>query len=83
MINIATVLCLHEIQRAKDRARPNIPGMALVAEHPHSKHGRSVFVRDGMKVKNISVCEEIMLISNKIVPLVRMIRSYRTKCESK
>ena len=32
--------------------------MALVAERPHNKHGSSVFVRDGLKVNNISVCEE-------------------------
>ena len=34
-----------------------IPGMALVAERPH-KHGSFVFIRDGLKVNNISVCEE-------------------------
>ena len=32
--------------------------MMLVAERPHNKHGSSVFVRDGLKVKRISVCEE-------------------------
>ena len=32
--------------------------MALVAERPHNKHGNSVFVRDGLKVNSISVCEE-------------------------
>ena len=52
-------LCLHETHRAKDQARPSIPGMALVAERPHNKHGSSVFVRDGLKVNNISVCEEV------------------------
>ena len=35
-----------------------IPGMTLVAERPHHKHGSSVFVRDGLKVNIISVCEE-------------------------
>ena len=35
-----------------------VPGMALVAERPHNKHGSSVFIRNGMKVNNISVCEE-------------------------
>ena len=34
-----------------------IPGRALVAERPH-KHSSSVFIRDGLKVNNISVCEE-------------------------
>ena len=32
--------------------------MALVDEHPHNKHGSSVFGRDGLKVNSISVCEE-------------------------
>ena len=32
--------------------------MTLVAERPHNKHGSSVFIRDGLKVNNISVCEE-------------------------
>ena len=32
--------------------------MAPVAERPHNKHGSSVFVRDGLKIKSISVCEE-------------------------
>ena len=44
--------------RKTHRARPSIPGMALVAECPHNKHGSSVFVRDGLKVNSISVCEE-------------------------
>ena len=44
--------------QTKDQAIPSIPGMALAAEHPHNKHGSSVFVRDGLKVNSISVCEE-------------------------
>ena len=51
-------LCLQETHRPKDQARPKIPGMTLVAERPHNKHGSSVFVRDGLKVNSISVCEE-------------------------
>ena len=51
-------LCLQETHRSKDQARPRIPGMALVAERPHNKHGISVFIRDGLTVNNISVCEE-------------------------
>ena len=51
-------LCLQETHRAKDVAKPNIPGMTLVAERPHIKHGNSVFVRDDLKVNSISVCEE-------------------------
>ena len=51
-------LCLQETHRAKDQPRPKIPGMTLVAERPHNKHGSSVFVRDGLKVNSISVCEE-------------------------
>ena len=51
-------LCLQETYRAKDQARPNIPCMTLVAERPHNKHRSSVFVRDGLKMNIISVCEE-------------------------
>ena len=51
-------LCLQETHRAKDQARPSIPGMALVAKRPHTIHGSSVSVRDGLKVNNISICEE-------------------------
>ena len=51
-------LCLQETHRSKDQTRPRIPGMALVAERPHNKHGSSVFIRDGLKMNNISVCEE-------------------------
>ena len=51
-------LCLQETHRSKDQARPRISGMALVAERPHNKHDSSVVIRDGLKVNNISVCEE-------------------------
>ena len=32
--------------------------MVLVAQCPHNKHGRSVFIRGGLKANNIPVCEE-------------------------
>ena len=32
--------------------------MTLGVEHPYNKHGSSVFVRDGLKVNSISVCDE-------------------------
>ena len=51
-------LCLQETHIAKDRARPRIPGLALVAERPRNKHKSSVFVRDGLKVNSISEREE-------------------------
>ena len=51
-------LCLQKNHRAKDQARPRVPGMALVAERPRNKHGSSVFVRDGLKANSISVREE-------------------------
>ena len=50
-------LCLHETHRAKYQASPKIPGKTLVAERPHNKHCSSVFVREGLKVSSISVCE--------------------------
>ena len=51
-------LCLLETHRAKDQARPKILGMTLLAERPHNKHSSAVFVRDGLNVNSISVCEE-------------------------
>ena len=51
-------LCLQENHRAKDPARPSISGMALVSKRSHNKNGSSVFVRDGLKVNTIYVCEE-------------------------
>ena len=64
--------CLQETHRTKDQARPRMPGVVLVAERPHNKdvwygacswtsnnkHGSSVFVRDGLKMNSLSVCEE-------------------------
>ena len=50
--------CLQETLIVNDRAKPSISGMALVNERPHNKHGSSVFVRDGLKVNSITVCEE-------------------------
>ena len=49
-------LFFQETHRSKDQARLRIPGMALVPECPHNKHGSSVFIRDGLRVNNISVC---------------------------
>ena len=37
---------------------PKIPGMTLVPQRLYNEHGSSVFVRDGLKVNSISVCEE-------------------------
>ena len=51
-------LCLQETHRSKNQARPGCSGMALVAKSPHNKHGISVFIIDGLKVNNISVCVE-------------------------
>ena len=51
-------LCLKETHRSKDQTRPVIPGMALVAGRTQNNHGNSVFIRDGLNVYSISVCEE-------------------------
>ena len=34
---------------------PRTPGMTLVAERPHDKYGSAIFIRDDLKVKEISV----------------------------
>ena len=46
-------LRLQETHRGARKARPIIPGMALVAERPHDKYGSVIFIRDDLKVKNI------------------------------
>ena len=51
-------LCFQETHRAQDQARPKIPCMTLGAERPHNKHSSSVFVRYGLKINSISLCEE-------------------------
>ena len=51
-------LCLQDTRRSQTQARPRIPGMSLVAERPHNKYGSVVFIRDDLKVKGISICEE-------------------------
>ena len=56
-------LCLQETHIAKDQARPSIPGMALVTERPHNKHGSSVIVRDGLKINIITSLKRIILSS--------------------
>ena len=50
-----TALPLSMSPRNTPSQRPKIPGMTLVAERSHNKHGTSVF---GLKVSSISVCEE-------------------------
>ena len=35
-----------------------IPGMTLIAERPHKKHGTTIFVREELKVKIVSIRDE-------------------------
>ena len=51
-------LCLQETHRSQTQARPRIPGMSPVAEHPHNKYGSAIFIRDDLKSKGISICDE-------------------------
>ena len=46
-------LCLQETHRGAIKARPRIAGMTLVAECPHDKYGRAIFIRVDLKVKRI------------------------------
>ena len=50
--------CLQETHRSQTQARPIIPEMSLVAERPHNKYESALFIRDDLKVKGMSVCEE-------------------------
>ena len=51
-------VCLQETHISQTQARPRIPGMSLVAERPHNKYVSAVFIRDDLKIKGISICEE-------------------------
>ena len=51
-------LCFQETHRSQTQAMPRIPGMSLVAERLYNKYGSAVFIRDYLKVKGISICEE-------------------------
>ena len=46
-------LCLQETHRSTNLPRPNIAGMSLVVERPHSKYGSAILIRNGLKVKKI------------------------------
>ena len=48
-------LCPH---RSQTQAMPRIPGMSLIAERLHNKYGSAVFIRDYVKLKGMSICEE-------------------------
>ena len=51
-------LGLQETNRSQTQSWPRIPGMSFVAQRPHIKYGSAVFIRDDLKVKGISICEE-------------------------
>ena len=51
-------LCPQETYRSHTQARHRIPGMSLVVERPHNKYGSADFIRDDLKMKGISICEE-------------------------
>ena len=44
------VLCLQETHRSSRHNRPVVPGMDLIAEIPHEKHGSAIYVRSGSSV---------------------------------
>ena len=52
-------LSLFVSPRAPHLARPKIPGMTLIAERPHIKYGSAILIRSDMKVKGVSVWEQV------------------------
>ena len=53
------LLWMKNVKMKEDTITIIIPiSSLLVAECPYNKHGSSVFIRDGLKVNNISVCKE-------------------------
>ena len=55
-----SLLCvsLKDTHRRQTQARPRIPEISLVTQHPHKKYESAVFIRDDLKVKVISIYEE-------------------------
>ena len=51
-------LCIQDTHRAPHLARPKIPGMTLIAERAHIKHGSAILIRSDLKVKGVSVWEQ-------------------------
>ena len=41
------ILCLQETHRGSRHNRPLVPGMDLIAEIPHEKHGSAIYIRSG------------------------------------
>ena len=56
-------LCLQETHRAPHLARPKITGITLVAERPHIKYGSTILIRSDIKVKGVSLWDNVELIS--------------------
>ena len=49
---------VYVFKKSQTQAMPRIPGMSVVAERTHSKYGSAIFIRDDLKVKGISICEQ-------------------------
>ena len=44
------ILCLQETHQTSRHNRPKVPGMDVVAEIPHQKHGSAIYVRSGSPI---------------------------------
>ena len=51
--------CCHCLShRDSVHAGTKVPRMTLIAERPHKKNGNAIFVRDDLKVKNVSIRDD-------------------------
>src|ERR1041384_7092970 len=44
--NKCGIVCIQETHRNETNIRPSIPGMSLIIESPHSKHGNVIFAKN-------------------------------------
>ncbi|CAI6371000.1 unnamed protein product [Macrosiphum euphorbiae] len=52
---LCDIICIQETHRGKDRNKPKIRGMKLVAEIPHDKHGSAIFTKPMLEIKSSDV----------------------------
>lgn len=48
------ILCVQETHRDTSQSRPQVPGLTLIAEICHPKHGNAVFAAPGVSIVSIN-----------------------------
>jgi len=53
------IICIQKTHRGKDRNKPKIREMKLVAEIPHDKHGSVIFTKPMLEIKSSNVTNDV------------------------